>query len=63
MSYQLLTKAIALHIECCENRYYFGINEFTANENNEAILFLYDMLASQGEAKTIEWLIENEFIQ
>lgn len=62
MSYKLLTKAIALHIECCEYSYYFGINEFTADENNQSILFLYDMLNHSGEAATIQWLIDNEYL-
>lgn len=63
MSQELLLKAIVLHVECCEYCSYFGTDEFTEEENNQSILFLYDMLREKGEAGTIEWLIENEYLE
>ena len=58
MSVSTLEKAINLYSECLDLD--FMDYEDTRNED---ILFIYDMIQNKGEAKTIEWLIENEFIQ
>ncbi len=58
MSVSVLEKAMDLYSECLDLD--FMDYEDTRNED---ILFIYDMIQNKGEAKTIEWLIENEFIQ
>lgn len=58
VSVSVLEKAIDLYSECLDLD--FMDYEDTRNED---ILFIYDMILAQGEAKTIQWLIDNEFIQ
>ena len=58
VSVSTLETAISLYSECLDLD--FMDYEDTRNED---ILFIYDMIQNKGEAKTIEWLIENEFIQ
>ena len=58
VSVSVLEKAMDLYSECLDLD--FMDYEDTRNED---ILFIYDMIQNKGEAKTIEWLIENEFIQ
>lgn len=58
MSISVLEKAMDLYSECLDMD--FADYEDTKTED---ILFIYDMIQNKGEAKTIEWLIENEFIQ
>ena len=58
MSVSTLEKAINLYSECLDLD--FMDYEDTKTED---ILFIYDMIQNKGEAKTIEWLIDNEFIQ
>ena len=41
---------------------YYGMDGYSEEENNEAILFIYEMLVSKGEAKTLNWLVENGFL-
>lgn len=63
MSINLLEKAVSICIEAAESQEYFGFDAYSEEERQQAISFIYEMLVSQGEAKTIEWLIDNEFIQ
>ena len=63
MSINLLEKAVSICIEAAESQEFFGFNAYSEEEQQEAISFIYEMLVSQGEAKTIQWLIDNEFIQ
>lgn len=63
MSINLLEKAVSICIEAAENQEFFGFNAYSEEEQQEAISFIYEMLVNQGEAKTIQWLIDNEFIQ
>lgn len=62
MSISLLEKAVNLCEEAAESQEYFGFDAYSEEEQKQAISFIYEMLVNQGEAKTIEWLIENEFI-
>ena len=57
MSIAILEKAIYFHAECMENDFF----DYSGNET-ENIMFLYDMIANQGEAETLNYLIENDFI-
>lgn len=63
MSIKLLEKAISLCSEAAENADFYGMNAYSEQEQTEAIIFLYEMLKEQGEAKTIEWLYDNEYLQ
>lgn len=63
MSVNLLEKAVSICIEAAETQEFFGFDAYSEEEQKQAISFIYEMLVSQGEAKTLEWLIENEFIQ
>lgn len=62
MSETLLKKAYGICKEVAEQNEYFGMNAYSEEENNEAILFIYEMLVSKGEAKTLAWLLENGFL-
>ena len=62
MSISLLEKAVSLCKEAAEAQEFFGFDAYDEDEQNDAILFIYDMLMSKGEAGTIEWLIENEYL-
>ena len=62
MSEALLQKAYGLCKEVAEHSDYYGMSGFSEEENNEAILFIYEMLVSKGEAKTLAWLLENGFL-
>lgn len=63
MSVNLLEKAIDLCNEAAESTDFFGMSAYSEEEQKQAISFIYEMLVNQGEAKTIQWLIDNEFIQ
>lgn len=63
MSISLLEKAVSICIEAAESQEFFGFNAYSEEEQQQAISFIYEMLVNQGESKTLEWLIENEFIQ
>ena len=59
MSETLLKKAYGL---CKEVADYYGMSGFSEEENNDSILFIYQMLVSKGEAETLKWLLENGFL-
>ncbi len=63
MSTSLLEKAVSLCEEAAESQEFFGFDAYSEEEQKQAISFIYEMLVNQGEAKTIQWLIDNEFIQ
>ena len=62
MSETLLKKAYGLCKEVAESMDYYGMDGYSEEENNEAILFIYEMLVSKGEAKTLNWLVENGYL-
>lgn len=62
MSEALLKKAYGLCKEVAEHSDYYGMSGFSEEENNESILFIYEMLVSKGEAETLNWLLENGFL-
>lgn len=63
MSVSVLEKAIDLCKEAAESTDYFGVKAYSDAEQTEAILFIYDMIQNRGEAKTIEWLYSEGFLQ
>ena len=63
MSVNLLEKAVSICIEAAESQEFFGFDAYSEEEQQQAISFIYEMLVNQGESKTLEWLIDNEFIQ
>lgn len=63
MSINLLEKAVSICIEAAESQEFFGFDAYSEEEQKQSIIFIYEMLVNQGEAKTIQWLIDNEFIQ
>lgn len=62
MSETLLKKAYGLCNEIAESMDYYGMDGYSEEENNEAIMFIYEMLVSKGEAETLKWLLENGFL-
>lgn len=63
MSINLLEKAVNICKEVAEHSDYYGMDGYSEEENNEAILFIYEMLVSKGEAETLKWLVDNEFLE
>ena len=63
MSIALLEKAVSICKEVAEQSEYFGMNAYSEEENNEAILFIYEKLVSIGEAETLKWLVDNDFLE
>ena len=63
MSISLLEKAISLTQEAAEASDYFGMNAYSEEEQQEAIIFIYDKLVNIGEAKTIEWLYSEGILE
>ena len=63
MSISLLEKAVSLCKEVAESLDYYGMDGYSEDENNEAVMFIYEMLSAKGEAKTIQWLFDNKFLQ
>lgn len=62
MSETLLKKAYGLCKEVADSMDYCGMDGYSEEENNEAIMFIYEMLVSKGEAETLKWLLENGFL-
>lgn len=63
MSVQTLKKAVSLCKEVAEQSDYYGLSGYSDEENEQSILFIYDMLMNQGEAATLKWLYDNGFLQ
>lgn len=63
MSETLLIKAYGICKEVAENMDYYGMDGYSEEENNEAVMFIYEMLSKKGEASTIKWLFDNKFLQ
>lgn len=62
MSETLLKKAYGICKEVAEHSDYYGMSGFSEEENNDSILFIYQMLVSKGESETLKWLLENGYL-